>query len=262
MTTQSQKAKVAVHKFSSCDGCQLAFINSISSVLKLIDYIDIVHFAEAGPYNPDVDVDIAFVEGSVATEEDIERIKDVRQKSKLLVSIGACATTGGLQALRNINDHQGWRNAIYAKPEFINDLEKTTPIAEYVRVDHELWGCPVDSKQLFKSVQYWLLNTKPDIEYDSVCTECKRKQNTCVMVTNNQACMGPVTRAGCNALCPSHHRGCYGCYGPADFNNTESLAQQFSAMGINNSDIANQFLGINNHANTFLKTGLKFKDKS
>ena len=259
MSEQTLKVKIAVHKFSSCDGCQLAFINSIDNILKLIDFIDIVHFAEAGPYNPDTHVDIAFIEGSIATQKDIERIEDIRQKSKLLVSIGACATTGGIQALRNISQHEIWREAIYANPEFINDLIKTTPIANHVHVDHELWGCPVDNQQLLNSIQTWLLNTKPEIQHDSVCTECKQKQNSCIMITKNKACMGPVTRAGCSAICPSHHRGCYGCYGPAHFNNSDSLAQQFKIMGITNHNIADQFLGINNHAKTFLNTGLKFK---
>ena len=259
---QHNKVRIAVHKFSSCDGCQLAFINAVNAVLALSDYIDILHFAEAGPCDPDARVDIAFVEGSISTPHDIERIKQVRENSGLVVTIGACATSGSLQALRNMADHDAWRGAIYTSPEHIDSLATSTSIAEHIHVDHELWGCPINTQQLLKAITAWLSNSQPEKLVDSVCGECKRRGNSCVMVTHNIACMGPVTRTGCGALCPSFHRGCYGCYGPAELINTESLATHMQRQNVSNQDIANHFLGIHSHTTPFNSIGTRFKDMS
>jgi coenzyme F420-reducing hydrogenase gamma subunit len=184
----------------------------------------------------------------------------VREKCGFLVSIGACATAGGIQALRNMVVHDAWRRAVYAHPEYIRSLDTSTPIASHVKVDYELWGCPVDSKQLLQSIQAWLLGGKPEPVYDSVCTECKQKNNTCVMVAQQRPCLGPVTRAGCGALCPSMNRDCYGCFGPAHLTNTAALSSQFESYGIAKKDIALRFLGINNQAEAFKSIGLRYKD--
>lgn len=258
--SDKSRVSIAVHKFSSCDGCQLGFLNAVDAVLQLGPWIDIKHFAEAGPLNPDADVDIAFVEGSIATPEDVERIQSVRKHTAFLVSIGACATAGGIQALRNMASHDAWRSAVYASPQYINSLDTSTPITEHVKVDHEIWGCPVNSQQLLQSVQAWLLGGQPEPVYDTVCSECKQNNNTCVMVSRQRPCMGPVTRAGCGALCPTYHRDCYGCFGPADFVNSASLAQQFTHNGSGHADIAHRFLGINNHSPAFNRIGVRYRD--
>jgi coenzyme F420-reducing hydrogenase gamma subunit len=255
------KLKIAVHKFSSCDGCQLAFLNHVRELMPLLNKIEIAHFAEAGPCDPDAEVDIAFVEGSIATPHDIERIQRVRLHCKKLVSIGACATSGGIQALRNIADHDGWRQAIYAQPQCISTLASSSAIAEHVRVDHELWGCPLDAPQLLRALQAWLNGHEPEQVFDSVCSECKAHQTVCVMVAQNRACMGPVTRKGCGALCPTHQRGCYGCYGPAQLTNAASLAKQFTQQGMPPAQIARQFLGINSHAKSFNSVGTIYLNK-
>ena len=259
MESPGKKITIAVHKFSSCDGCQLAFLNSVNAILQLGEWIDIRHFAEAGPCNTEAKVDIAFIEGSISTAMDIERIKIIRENSQFLVSIGACATSGGLQALRNMASHDAWRKAIYTSPEYIRSLDNSTPISAHIKVDYELWGCPVNSEQLLQSIQAWLLGGKPEPEFDSVCVECKKKNNVCVMVTQQRPCLGPVTRAGCGAICPSLNRDCYGCFGPAHLDNTESLARQFQAYGHSTKDIANRFLHINNQAGTFKTIGLSYK---
>ena len=261
MQQGEKKVSIAVHKFSSCDGCQLAFLNAVNDVLKLTRWIDIVHFAEAGPCNPDAKVDIAFVEGSVSTQKDVERIKLVRDNSNKLVVIGACATSGGLQALRNMANHEEWLKSVYAKPEYIRSLDTSTAIAEHVKVDHQLWGCPINASQLLQNIQTWLLGGTAETEFDCVCTECKQQQNSCVMVTKQLSCMGPVTRAGCGALCPSFNRGCYGCFGPTPFANTASLAKQYKKFGLTNKDISSRFLGINSQARAFSDIGLNYRQK-
>ena len=254
-----QKITIAVHKFSSCDGCQLGFLNAMNAVLALSEWIEILHFAEAGPCDPEAKVDIAFVEGSISTPQDIERIQLVRENSQRLVSIGACATSGGIQALRNMASHDDYLKAVYAQPEYIRSLETSTPIAEHVKVDDEIWGCPISSEQLLHSIQAWLQGGTPEIKLDCVCSECKRQGYSCVMVTQQRPCLGPVTRAGCGAICPSLERDCYGCFGPANRCNPKALAKQFENIGLSDADIANRFLGINNQSKVFNNIGRNYR---
>ena len=251
------KPRVAVHKFTSCDGCQLAFLNLGESLLELTRYVDIVHFIEAGMIAPDTPVDVAFVEGSVSTPEELERIQQVRASTKYLVTMGACATAGGLQALRNNADAADWIAAVYAHPEAVHALDTATPIAAHVKVDLELWGCPVNGRQVVGAVRDLLFGVAPRTEQDSVCLECKRAGNVCVLVASARPCMGPVTRTGCGALCPSVGRDCYACYGPAPTANTDAIAARFTALGLLPEDVARRFLFINNAAPTFAEAGAK-----
>lgn len=254
------KPRVAVHKFSSCDGCQLAFLNLGEALLTLSELVDMVHFAEAGPVDPDAKVDIAFVDGSISTPEELERIQRIRKNSKFLVTIGACATAGGLQALRNMVDAKEWFGAVYAKPEYVHSLDTATAVAQHVKVDLELWGCPVNSRQVVTAVRALLFNVMPVEENQKVCMECKRQQAVCVLVAQGQACMGPVTRTGCGALCPRFGRDCYACYGPAENVNTESLGKCFQGLGLLPDRIARRFHFIYNGAPAFNKAGLQWKD--
>ncbi len=254
-----QKPRVAVHKFSSCDGCQLAFLNAGEDLLTLAELVDIKHFAEAGPVDSQAQVDIAFVEGSVTTPHEVERIKQIRENSKYLITIGACATSGGLQALRNNANAAEWMQAIYATPEFIDTLPTSTPIAEHVRVDLELWGCPVNGAQVLAAVRALLFGVRPLQQHDKVCLECKRQGHICVMVTKNEPCMGAVTQTGCGALCPSIGRACYACYGPAERTNTSSLSRRFEGFGLMPETIAKRFLSINNHAPVFAEAAEQLK---
>ncbi|MBV1788301.1 sulfhydrogenase subunit delta [Marinobacterium sp. D7] len=257
MHNLEKKPRIAVHKFSSCDGCQLAFLNLGGDLLELTRRVEIMHFLEAGLDAPEAEVDIAFVEGSLSTQDEIERIRKVRESSRYLITIGACATAGGLQALRNLdNQHEQWRDAIYAKPEFIKTLNHARPIADEVRVDFELWGCPINSRQLLAAINSLLFGVPPIDDRDKVCLECKRQQRVCVMVTEDKPCLGPVTRTGCGALCPSFGRDCYGCYGPADNPNTASLSKRFAGLGLLPQAIARRFLLINSAAPAFHDAGL------
>ncbi len=246
------KPKIAVHKFSSCDGCQLAFLNAGEQLLTLSELVDIVHFVEAGPVAPDEQVDIAFVEGSITTPHDVERIQRIRSQSHYLITIGACATAGGVQALRNLVDGQQWINAVYASPQYIASLATSTPIAAHVKVDLELWGCPVNTRQVMAAVRALLFGVVPEIRRDSVCMECKREGNVCVLVAKGQPCMGPVTQTGCGALCPHFGRDCYACYGPAENINTPALVNRFAGLGLLPEEIARRFLTINNAAPAFV----------
>jgi len=256
------KPRLAVHKFSSCDGCQLAFLNAGEQLLQLAQLVDIVHFAEAGPCAPQASVDIAFVEGSINTHADLDRIRQIRANSKMLISIGACATAGGIQALRNLGDTRNWLGSVYAAPQYLDSLATATPIATHVPVDLEIWGCPVNATQVFSVVRQLLNQVSPRLVDEKVCMECKRAQQVCVMVTQGVPCLGAVTRSGCGAICPGQGRDCYACFGPAEASNTAALGQQLHAMGLDANAVARRFLFINSAAAVFNTAGQRWRDKS
>jgi len=245
------KPSIAVHKFSSCDGCQLAFLNMGQTLLSVLAAVDCRHFAEAGFLDEDAKVDIAFVEGSVSTPHEVERIHRVRANSGYLVTLGACATSGGIQALRNIYSDGSWTADIYAHPEYISSLSTSTPIAEHVRVDFELWGCPVNSRQVLALVNSLRLGVLPHEPRDKLCGECKRQQAVCVLISQDMACLGPVTTTGCGALCPRFGRDCYGCYGPGENVNTTALHNRFTGLGLTSEAITRRFHFIHSHQKVF-----------
>lgn len=253
------KPRVAVHKFSSCDGCQLAFLNMGEDLITLTRLIELVHFAEAGLVNEDAPVDIAFVEGSVSTPHEVERILRVREHSRFVVTLGACATAGGIQALRNMADTGRWLAGVYARPEVIEVLPQSTPVHDHIRVDLELWGCPVNSQQVIEAVRSLLAGAAPVDHRDKLCLECKRRNQVCVLVARGGPCMGPVTRTGCGALCPSLGRDCFGCYGPAENTNTGALGRRFAGFGFVPEEIAQRFLLINNAAEPFHCEGRRWQ---
>ncbi len=254
------KPRIAVHKFSSCDGCQLAFLNAGVDLLTLGSLVEIVHFAEAGAVDMQTPVAISFVEGSINTRADMERIRQVRASSDYLVTIGACATAGGLQALRNFSGADAWHADIYASPEYLDSLDKVTPVREHVHVDFELWGCPVNTAQVLAATRSLLFGVVPARQTEKVCMECKRRQVVCVMVAGGKPCLGPVTRSGCGALCPRFGRDCYGCYGPAESPNTAALGERLAGLGLVDAQLVRRFRGINSQAGAFLEAGSKWSD--
>jgi coenzyme F420-reducing hydrogenase gamma subunit len=237
-----RRPRVAVHKFSSCDGCQLALLNAGEGLLELAQRVDVVHFVEAGVVDETADADVALVEGSISTPEEIERIRGVRARSRYLIPIGACATAGGPQALRNLADAHAWLGRIYDRPEELSILSTATPIREHVKVDLELPGCPVTSRQVLDAITSLLFGAPPVTDRDKVCMECKRHGNVCVLVAKGTPCLGPVTHTGCGALCPGLGRDCYGCFGPAENPNPESLASWLSGMGLSAGAVARRFM--------------------
>ncbi len=247
-----RRRKLAVWKFASCDGCQLSLLDCEDELLAVADAIDIASFPEAsravlkGPY------DLSLVEGSITTPHDAERIQQVRRVSKYLVTIGACATSGGIQALRNFQNVEDFVRIVYATPAYISTLAHSTPIAAHVHVDFELRGCPINKTQLVEVIKAFLHGRKPHTPAHSVCMECKRRGTVCVMVAHGTPCLGPVTHAGCGALCPPYHRGCYGCFGPQETANTASLsAQWLGYMGSTSEDMVRAFRNFNAYADAF-----------
>ncbi|MFQ5450434.1 MAG: oxidoreductase [Nitrospinaceae bacterium] len=247
------KPKVAVWKFASCDGCQLSLLDCEDDLLAVAGSIEIANFPEAsravvrGPY------DLSLVEGSITTPHDEERILKIRRQSRFLVTIGACATAGGIQALRNFKDVKEFVAIVYAHPEYIDTLRKSTAIADHVRVDFELRGCPINKNQLVEVINAFLNHRKPNTPPHSTCMECKMSGTVCVMVARGIPCLGPVTHAGCGAICPSYNRGCYGCYGPQETPNTSSLGRQWKQLGKDRQEVMHAFRGFNAWADSFRK---------
>ena len=245
------KPKLAVWKFASCDGCQLSLLDCEDELLAIAEKVEIAHFPEASRAVSEGPYDISLVEGSVTTPRDVERIHEVRRASRFLVTIGACATAGGIQALRNFQDVEEFMSVVYAHPEYISTLDRSTPIADHVHVDFELRGCPIDKGQLLELLNARLNGRRPNIPTHSVCVECKLRGTPCVMVARGTPCLGPVTQAGCGALCPAYDRGCYGCYGPMESPNTGSLSRSWIALGADGKDIVRAFRGFNAFAEPF-----------
>ncbi|MBN2580583.1 MAG: oxidoreductase [Pirellulales bacterium] len=224
----SAPPKVAVYKFSSCDGCQLQLLNLETKLLELVGAVEIAYFLEARRRVLPPPYDVGLVEGSVSTPEEEDRIQQVRRDCKYLVAIGACATSGGIQALRNWANVEEYARYVYAKPEYLSTLETASPVASHVFIDFELRGCPVNQYQLLELVSALLTGRKPNISTHSLCIECKRLGNTCVLVAQGKPCLGPITQVGCGALCPKFNRACYGCFGPMEQPNIPSLGQWFT----------------------------------
>jgi coenzyme F420-reducing hydrogenase gamma subunit len=246
--TETPRPTLAVWKFSSCDGCQLSLLDCEDELLALADRIRIAYFLEAsraiveGPY------DVSLVEGSITTPHDAQRILEVRAQSRALITIGACATSGGIQALRNFADVEDFTRLVYASPDYISTLADSTPISAHVPVDYELHGCPINKHQLLEVIAAHVNRRRPRVRAHSVCIECKRRGTVCVMVAHGTPCLGPVTHAGCGAICPAYDRGCYGCYGPKETPNPVSLNRW---SGLEERDIVRVYRTFNAGAPAF-----------
>jgi sulfhydrogenase subunit delta len=249
--SREHKPTLAVWKFASCDGCQLSLLDCEDELLTLTGEIEIATFLEAsravvkGPY------DLSLVEGSITTPHDAERIQQVRRASRYLVTIGACATAGGIQALRNFQNVEEFISVVYATPQYINTLSTSTPISAHVPVDFELRGCPINKHQLLEVIIAYLNRRKPAISPHSVCMECKLRGTVCVMVAQGIPCLGPVTHAGCGAICPAYNRGCYGCYGPKETPNTISLSTRWKQLAVSEQDLLRAYRTFNTYAGPF-----------
>ena len=233
----SARKTLGVWKLASCDGCQLSLLDCEDELLALAGEIEVAYFLEAGGTAELDHYDVSIVEGSITTADDLDRLRDIRARSGVLIAIGACATAGGIQALRNFADVDGFVSAVYASPRYISTLADSTPASAHVKIDFELQGCPPDKGQLLEVISAHLNARKPAIGAHSVCVECKRAGNVCVMVAHGTPCLGPVTHAGCGALCPSFDRGCYGCFGPMEAPNTGSLAGWLARHGMPERDV-------------------------
>ena len=245
------KPKLAVWKFSSCDGCQLSLLDCEDELLALAERVEIAYFLEATRAQLDGPYDISLVEGSISTAEERERIQAVRAQSKKLITIGACATAGGIQALRNLRDHETLKAMVYARPDYIDALDTSTPISAHVPVDFELHGCPIDKHLLIELLLASLKGRQPTIPNHSQCVECKLHGTACVVVTRGEPCLGPVTQAGCGNLCPRVGRGCYGCFGPKEAANPKALSDHLIAQGVERHRLRDLFAGFTGGAPVF-----------
>ena len=247
----ASKPRLAVWKFASCDGCQLSLLDCEDDLLAVAGAVDIAYFPEAQRGRIEGRYDLSLVEGSITTAHDAERIRQVRARSRTLITIGACATSGGVQALRNFADVKDYVSIVYARPDYIETLATSTPIADHVSVDFELRGCPISKAQLVETVSAFLAKRKPDIPSHSVCVECKRRGNVCVMTAHGQPCLGPVTHAGCGAICPSYNRACYGCFGPMETPNTPALSRRAGELGMDGGTLRRVYRTFNANADAF-----------
>jgi coenzyme F420-reducing hydrogenase gamma subunit len=251
VAARAKKPRLAVWKFASCDGCQLSLLDCEDELLAVAGAIDIAYFPEATRGAVKGHYDLSLVEGSITTPHDAERIRDVRERSRVLVTTGACATSGGIQALRNFADVKDYAQIVYARPDYIRTLATSTAIAEHVRVDFELRGCPINKRQLLEVVTAFLAGRRPVTPPHSVCVECKLAGHVCVMVAHGTPCLGPVTHAGCFALCPGYDRGCYGCYGPKETPNAPSLSRWLAALGMDEASLRRVYRTFNANAGPF-----------
>jgi sulfhydrogenase subunit delta len=242
---------LAVWKFASCDGCQLTVLDCEDELLPLAGEVEIAYFPEASRAMVEGPYDVSLVEGSITTAHDAERIQEVRRASRALITIGACATAGGIQALRNFADVEDFVSMVYARPEYISTLATSTPIAAHVDVDFELRGCPIDKRQLLEVITAHLHRRAPRVRAHSVCIDCKRRGTVCVMVAHGTPCLGPVTHTGCGALCPAYDRGCYGCFGPMETPNTPALSERMAELGAAERDLVRVYRTFNAGATAF-----------
>jgi len=254
--TSVSKPKLAVWKLASCDGCQLTLLDCEDELLNLAGAVEIAHFTEASSREVEGPYDVSLVEGSVTTERDARRIVEIREASRVLVSIGACATAGGIQALRNFADVAEFTSVVYAHPQYISTLATSTPVADHVTVDFELRGCPIDRRQLLELLTALLAGRKPQIPSHSVCYDCKLRGTACVMVARGTPCLGPVTQAGCGAICPAFGRGCYGCFGPVATPNLPALGAELRRHGMTEKDLRRVFATFNAAAPALADTGV------
>jgi coenzyme F420-reducing hydrogenase gamma subunit len=252
---KARRPRLAVWKFASCDGCQLTLLDCEDELLAVAAALDIAYFPEAQDSRIAGRYDLSLVEGSITTPEDAERICEVRRRSRTLVTIGACATAGGIQALRNFADVGEWTRIVYARPEYVHTLATSTAIAAHVPVDFELRGCPIDKGQLLEVIGAFLAGRRPAIPTDSVCGECKRNGTVCVAVAHGRPCLGPVTQAGCGALCPRYGRGCYGCFGPQQTVNAAAMSARLAELGMGDADRQRIYRTFNAAAPAFLAAG-------
>jgi sulfhydrogenase subunit delta len=249
----TKRPTMAVWKFASCDGCQLSLLDCEDELLTLAKAVQIARFTEMSRASADGPYDISLVEGSITTAQDAERIKAVRANSRYLVTIGACAATGGIQALRNFAAPGEYAAIVYAHPEYLDALDTSTPISSHVRVDFELHGCPIDRGQLLEVLLAFLAGRRPVIASHSVCRECKARATVCLLVSGETPCLGPVTRAGCDALCPSIGRGCFGCFGPSESANCAALVTRLKGLGTPEATVARLFGTFNTAAPGFVE---------
>jgi coenzyme F420-reducing hydrogenase gamma subunit len=221
------KPRVAFFDFACCEGCQLSVLALDEQLLQLLQHVDIVEFREAMSESSD-DYDIAFCEGSITRERDIERAKRIRATADIVVSLGSCATVGCHNALKNKWPMAESLKLVYGDMAHHFDTIPARPLTAVVPVDYQISGCPVSMPELLKVLKYILTGREYRPPNQPVCVECKLKDNLCVL-EKGIVCMGPVTRCGCDAICTSYGGACQGCRGLMDEANWASALNALSS---------------------------------
>ncbi len=245
MTEISAKPKLAVWKFSSCDGCQLSLLSCEDELLTLVGQVDIAYFLEASRAEVEGPYDLSLVEGSITTEQDAERIHRVRRRVTSAGDDRRVRHRGRDPGAAQLHRRRGFRHGCVPLARVRLNARDSTPISAHVPVDFELQGCPVNKYQLLEVIRAALGDRRPAIPASSVCQECKLRGNVCVLVAHGTPCLGPVTHAGCGAVCPAFDRGCYGCYGPMESPNTRSLSTWLRKVDMDDVDLVRVYRTFN-----------------
>ncbi len=233
------KPKVGIFGFTGCGGCQLEIINLEDQLLDLVGVVDIVHFTEAITEHSD-NYEIALVEGSISTEHGVHRIKEIGNIASIVVAVGACANTGGLNCLKNKYGLEEAKELVYGdKKDWIDSIQ-ATPIEEYIQVDYRARGCPPNRFEIVDIIRSLVLGKNPEIPNYPVCIECKRNGNTCVYDLG-LTCLGPISRAGCDSRCPNSVVGCEACRGIIDDPNVGAQKDLLKEHGLTVEDVMSQF---------------------
>jgi len=233
LSVEPKKLKVAFFDFTCCEGCQLQIANKEDTLLEFLGYIDIINFREISSYRGD-DYDIAFIEGAVSRQDEIIRLKKVRNQAKVLVAYGSCACFGGVNQLKNDWEIDALNREVYG--HLPKDTQKVQKIKDIVKVDFEIPGCPVTKAEVEKIVQHISLGIEFSYKKYPVCVECKHRFIPCLFDLG-ELCLGPITKAGCDATCPSNRTGCWGCRGPADEANMDYFLKILKEKKFNKRDI-------------------------
>ncbi len=233
------KPKVAFFEFTGCEGCQLTVLNLEERLLDLVELVDVVAFREAMDRRED-DYDVVFVEGSITRASEIPRLEKIRKQAKVLVALGACSCIGGVNCLKNFMPTEEVQKIVYGSrgKEFPTILAK--PIDAVVKVDYYIHGCPPDLDEFVEVTKSILFGRKPNIPNYPVCVECRMKENVCVF-DKGMSCLGPVTRAGCKAICPTYGEGCGGCRGLIEDANFEAHQNLLLERGMSLEDAISCF---------------------
>lgn len=237
-----RKPRIAIFDFACCEGCQLQIVNMEEELLELLSVVDPVEWREAMSDQSE-DYDIAIVEGSITREEDEERLKEIRGKARIIIALGACATIGGVNKLKNNFELRQVKEMVYgdaAQMEHL-DTSQVKALHEVVQVDYKVEGCPIDAEELAYVIRCLLAGKRPVVPSYPVCVECKMKENCC-RYEYNEVCLGPITRAGCGARCPSNGFWCFGCRGYVDHPNLHAAKEVMAEYGKTIEDLQSRML--------------------
>ena len=234
--SQNGKPKVAFFDFTCCEGCQLTVVDSLQTHLELLDVIEIVQFREAMSERGE-DYQVAFIEGSCSRPSDEVRLKQIRQQAAVVVALGTCAHLGGVNALKALHPLPEVRTYVYGDKADWYETYDARPIEAVIPVDFAIPGCPIDRDEFVACVKALLLGTKPPIPDYPVCVECKLNENVC-MYTKGKVCLGPITRAGCKAICPTYGQSCEACRGYISNPNDSSMRHVLEKHGKTVDEIA------------------------